>query len=125
MGPCQKLNCNNKKDKWVLFDGNRGYYGFCTATPVLFKCPDEENYIFDLASNKCVYNCITAGDYVDRFDCTKYITCDRSGGRWNVISQQCAKNYYFKGGKCIRGTCESDITTPEPSTTLDPNASII
>lgn len=126
--PCQKVNCANKKNHWIPFTGNEGYYAFCGVPEIfMFKCIDEDNQIFNPKTNLCEYNCRADNKYyADRTDCHSYISCQRKNGRFVATVIKCPPNYYYNESiqQCVRGTCESEITTPPPTqstSTLPPS----
>lgn len=109
---CSIIDCKKNSHKWVPFEPQKGYYAFCDIPkPIMFKCKDEVDYVFDTSLNKCVYNCLTNGYFVDRFDCKSYIICEKQGLEYVVLRATCPLRYYFDKDKkkCVRGTCTSEI----------------
>lgn len=109
---CHTIDCKKNPYKWVAWEPQKGYYGFCgTPTITMFKCDDEDNYVFDTELNQCVYNCESNGYFVDRFDCKSYNICERRGSKYVWLQASCPLRYYFDKDtkKCVRGTCKSEI----------------
>lgn len=101
-------------------DGNAGYYGFCGPTQTLmFKCFDDDNELFNPATNKCEYNCRAEKIYPDQTNCIGYISCARLHGKMIATKMNCTTNFHYDdvAQKCVRGNCESAITVPPPPTT--------
>lgn len=110
---CMRINCKNSLYKWVPYEPQKGYYAFCGKPfATMFKCPDEENYVFDTTYNKCVYKCESCGYFGDRLDCRTYHVCEKHG---RVETAKCPLNYYFDKvkKKCVRGTCWPEIDTDD------------
>lgn len=96
--PCSK----NNENTFGLYPGNGGYYTFCSPIGLyVFKCIDEYNEIFDLKTNKCVYNCKVPGLFVDRTSCRDYYSCKRIGGQWQVTKRSCPIHHKFNGDSCV------------------------
>lgn len=119
---CETLDCSRTSNNWVLFKPNPAYYAFClNSTGIsqvyLFKCPDEENTIYDLSIGNCVYNCQREGNFVDRTNCNGYVICSRRTGVWQALKGQCPKSYWFNNGQCEKEVkaCVSEVLPKPPS----------
>lgn len=109
---CVTINCANNQYEWVPYEPQKGYYAFCSKPfATMFKCADEENYVFDPTNNRCVYNCRSYGYFGDRLDCRKYHVCEKRGR----VTAKCPYNYYFDSVKkeCVRGICRPEIDTDD------------
>lgn len=113
---CNTVDCTDVMDENVLYTGNPAYYAFCKsglqAEIFMFRCHDVQHEIFDLNWGKCIYNCQSEGNHVDRSNCYGYITCLYENGQWISTKQSCPVGSYFKTNACVphRGKkCESEF----------------
>lgn len=116
---CETVDCTNSSNAMVLFKPHPAYYAFCMAGPIapiyMYKCLDELNEIYDLATNKCAYNCLKQGSFKDRTNCRGYIVCSMVNGLLVGTKAQCPPGNYFNGEQCVRelNLCVSEISIPD------------
>lgn len=110
---CQVVNCANHMHQFIQYPGNPSYYAYCTPSATLMlKCLDDENQIFQPKTNKCTFNCKSAGYFPDRTSCTDYFICEREHGLWIATKESCPPNYKFNGSKCVyTPNCTPEITS--------------
>lgn len=68
----------NKNNKFLPFPHNPAYCAFCGVPIIMFKCADEQNYIYDPSVNECVYNCKYTGYFIDSSNCSQYFICEKA-----------------------------------------------
>lgn len=103
---CNRVECpRTPLEGMVVIRGSPAYFAYCTqgrtAEIYMYKCRDPENEIFDMTLNRCRYNCRSLGTFVDRTDCTRYVTCSFSRGRWTATKITCPIGYHFDGNACV------------------------
>lgn len=109
-GQCIKVNCAKQDNKIIAYPGSIGYYAFCGTPIIMFKCADEDTFMFDTKINKCRFNCKKAGYFVDRLACQRYFICERAGGV--AIEQECPTDHRFNGKECVHEpNCVPEIKT--------------
>lgn len=93
----------------VAYPPNPAYYVFCFgAERMVFRCPDEQNQVYDAKLVQCVFRCRSAGNFADRQDCRQFYTCTRRGSsRFTVQRNSCALGFAFRNGRCQREGTES------------------
>lgn len=107
-GICEKINCSKMDNHFISYSSNPGYYAFCSVPIIMFKCVDEENFLFDIKTNKCRFNCKKSGYFADRLTCGKYFICERAGGE--AIEQDCPEDHIFDGKGCVYETnCKPEL----------------
>lgn len=117
-GTCDVVNCSGMDNKFIPFIPNSAYFAFCGVPVVMFKCDDEENYKFDQNLNDCVYNCKSAGYFIDPADCSYFYICESAGAE--AILQKCPSGYKFNGFQCVASYNCPSISTYDPTETNTP-----
>lgn len=116
---CYSPICAKKNNRWAVMESNPGYYAFCGVTETyMYKCRDENNYVFNIATEKCEFDCRgSVTNYPDRTDCTQYISCDWENGVYQAVHLQCPPKYKFDNTtqSCVPSPtyCISEISPPQ------------
>lgn len=125
---CQKITCNNKPNGYILFPANPAFYAYCSndggvEKMTMYKCDDVNNYVFDLSSQQCIFNCKSVGFFPDPQNCSSYYFCE-GWIKFKFTRLHCSEGQYFNGTGCVYGMNCGNPTEPpvtDPPTTVDPN----
>ncbi|GAB0089786.1 hypothetical protein DMENIID0001_043990 [Sergentomyia squamirostris] len=101
------FDCTGKENQYVLHPLHSAYYAFCRVNGIsreiiAYRCRDDQNFVFNLESQACEYQCKEEGVFVDREDCFHYYECVRSGNSFSHRRVECAYSGEFNKEK---GAC--------------------
>lgn len=107
---CKVVTCpaDGGVDKYLPFPGSAGMYAMCVSgVPMVLRCPDTKNFVYDDKQQQCVLKCRSTGRVVDPEDCMAYYECSRVGLQLTSRRWKCVKGYIFSAQeqKCVRGVC--------------------
>ena len=93
---CVQINCTYNKNKYVVYTGDRSYYAYCMGTePLMFRCADPDNFVFNPVSEACEFVCKVDGRVADIQDEMMYYECYRVGFALVSRHMQCPIGFVF------------------------------
>ncbi|KAJ6642025.1 Immunoglobulin A1 protease, partial [Pseudolycoriella hygida] len=115
---CRKISCDTTLKGYILFPANPTFYAYCSrGFMILYKCKDHE--VFDIRSEKCIFECTSAGSFVDPADCTVYHIC-KGTHKFKLVTMNCEAGQYYDGTSCVPGKCDDIPTEPNPTPSIPP-----
>ncbi|GAB0089787.1 hypothetical protein DMENIID0001_044000 [Sergentomyia squamirostris] len=110
------FDCTGKDNQFVHHHHNGAYYAFCRVNGlsreiIPYRCRDDQNFVFNLATNTCEYQCKGEGVFVDRDSCYNYYECSKNGNGLSHRKLRCPQMYVFSK---TQGACVPDMNPCYP-----------
>lgn len=106
---CKQVSCSaEEQDASKPFPGSSVLYAKCdNGLPIMFRCEDTENFVYNNDQKKCVRKCRSSGRLSDPDDCAAYYECSRRLLTLSIRHWKCVVGYSFseEQQKCVRGGC--------------------
>ncbi|XP_055715682.1 uncharacterized protein LOC129809682 [Phlebotomus papatasi] len=120
---CQRIipyDCRGKDNQFINHALNPAYYAYCRLYEngerevIPYKCRDDQNFIFNLETKACEYQCKGEGQFLDRESCENYYECYRNGNGFTHKRMRCPDGtpHFSKDlGRCTTYTyyCEPEV----------------
>ncbi|GAB0089788.1 hypothetical protein DMENIID0001_044010 [Sergentomyia squamirostris] len=102
------FDCTGKENQYVLHPLHSAYYAFCRINGnsreiIAYRCLDDQNFVFNLETQACEYQCKKEGVFADREDCYYFYECYRRGNGFTHRRRECGgpDNFSKERGICI------------------------
>ncbi|XP_055715680.1 uncharacterized protein LOC129809680 [Phlebotomus papatasi] len=123
---CQRIipfDCRRKDNQFINHALNPAYYAYCQLYEngerevIPYKCRDDQNFVFNLETKACEYQCKGEGQFLDRESCENYYECYRNGNGFTHKRMRCPDGtpHFRKDlGRCGPhfGMCEPEVGWP-------------